>query len=845
MTILQSGDASEPGTRRFRLLEVGIGTLFFGIFTALLLSGSLDGLENRTIDWRYRMRALQEPKAKIALVLITDDCLPQLGSWPISRSFYATLVDRLASAGAKTIAFDIMFEDLSSADPGGDAAFIESCRRFGRVLFPQVFYEGYEDSSMTKLSENYSLPFDGLAESAAGFGYINADFEYLNPDGILQKTFLTHRFEDEWYRCYSLAIAEQVTGRRAAITDGGVTLGDTCIPLIDLPPWKPIKGLWHGGTGKAVYINFLGDRQREPFPTCKFSDLVRETALPATFWDVFAPSVSRDASIFRDAIVFVGPSAKGLGDLRITPHGLKPGVIVHANLLENILASNFLEAPSLATQVGLLVVFASFTFGVLCWEGAFVASTAVFAGMLSVYAGFCFLMFSGWRLVLPMTIPLLMSVVQYVVVRFVQLITNLKRANAILSEQNIKLDQKVRELMALHSAGSRFPAILEMSILSREVIAKFCELRGADAGLLVFFEPQSGQAQPLGQVAGTRGETYIQKYRTELAERLRTVFETKRPLTVPGSHLYSSYMPLLVGEACWGAVCLHDTDAERLPWQSENFWATLLGISGTALQNARLYEMACEVSLARQVQANFLPKKPLELNGYRVFGHSRPATQLGGDYFDYFVVDDRHLVVMIADVMGHGVPAALGMAIVKTSVLQRTKDGFSIENLVNTINYTLMNSQERRLMVTAQFTVIDTIEHRATIYHRGHVFPFRRAPDGTWTQQRCTIAPPLGVMKQAQTPGTPVEILPGERWLFYTDGLYESLGEGGEDEMKIVALQTYLGTRPFIPLTDACSDILDHHPSFLTGQPQPDDYTVLLLERVSDSGIPDQEKTAG
>ncbi|OQA05502.1 MAG: Phosphoserine phosphatase RsbP [bacterium ADurb.Bin374] len=834
--MLRPDDTTEAGSRRFRFLEAGIAALFFGVFTVLLLSGSLDGLENRTLDWRYRTRPLQEPKAKIALVLITEDCLPRLGSWPLSRSFYATAIDRLASAGAKIIAFDIMFEEASSADLQGDDAFVESCRRFGRVLFPQVFYEGYEDSSLTKRNENFSIPFDKLADSAAGFGYINADFDYLNPDGILQKMFLTHKFEEEWYRCYSLAIAEQFTGQRAVITDGGVTLGNTTIPLIDLPPWKPIKSLWHGGTGKAVYINFLGDKKREPFPSCLFSDLVQGASMSATFRDVFAPSIRHDASVFRDAIVFVGPSAKGLGDLRITPHGLKPGVIVHANLLENILASNFLEAPSIKTQVGLLAIFALFTFGILCWEGAFVASTAAFGGILALYAGFCFHVFSGRRLVFPMTIPLLMAIGQYVVVRFVQLIANLKRANAILSEQNIKLDQKVQELMALHSAGSRFPAILEMSILSQEVISKFCELRGADAGLLVFFEPQTGQAQPLGQVAGARGETYIQEYRTELAERLRTVFETKRPLTVSGSHLYSSYMPLLVGEACWGAVCLHDTDADRLPWQSENFWTTLLGISGTALQNARLYEMAREVSLARQVQANFLPKKPLELNGYRVFGHSRPATQLGGDYFDYFVVDDRHLVVMIADVMGHGVPAALGMAIVKTSVLQRAKEGFSVENLVNTINYTLLNSQERRLMVTAQFTVIDTHEHRATIYHRGHVFPFRRSANGTWGQQRCTIAPPLGVMKQAPTPGTPVEILPGERWMFYTDGLYESLGEGKEDEMKIAALQTYLGTRPLIPLIDACSDILDHHPSFLTGQPQPDDYTVLLLEREQADG---------
>lgn len=243
--------------------------------------------------------------------------------------------------------------------------------------------------------------------------------------------------------------------------------------------------------------------------------------------------------------------------------------------------------------------------------------------------------------------------------------------------------------------------------------------------------------------------------------------------------------------------------------------------------------MAREVSLAQQVQKNFLPKDSLEFNGYRVFGTSRPATQLGGDYFDYFVVEDRYLVVLIADVMGHGVPAALGMAIVKTSVLQRDVDGFSIEKLVNTINTTLLNSQEKKLMVTAQFAVIDTVENRVKIYHRGHVFPFRKTVDGGWFLQECIIAPPLGVRKNVATPGVDFSLEPGERWIFYTDGLIESLAESDDNAEKTTVFKAYLDTRPNVSIKEACVDILDHHPSFLTGHPQPDDYTVVLFERIA------------
>ena len=805
--------------KKLRAIEAGIAAFFCAVFAVILLCGSLDGLENRTLDWRFRARPPKESKTKIVLILITDECLTRLGTWPLSRALYASVIDYLAAAGAEAIAFDVVFEDNSTADSKGDEEFVASCRRYGKVILPLVFSEVqvFENlASSPVLIEEARLPFQALADAAAGFGYINADFDYLNPDGVIQKTFLAHRFEDRWVPAYSLAIAEQVARQQVLITDQGMTFCGRALPLIDLPPWKPVKNSWHAGNGKAVYINYLGARYHEPFLTYSFADIIEKKFNPQDF---------------RDAVVLIGPSAVGLGDLKLTPHGLKPGVVVHANLLENILASNFITPPSMAAQIAIVAIFAFITFCILCWEGVFVLSTTIFGILLIAYSAICFLVFSGQQLVLPMTVPLLMSVMQYVVVRFVQLIVNLKKANTSLTEQNIILDQKVAELMVLHSAGIRFPAILETSILSNEIITRFCELRGADAGLLVYFAPKTGQSQPLGQVAGIRGDAYIQEYRDELAACLKSVFDGKKQMTVSGSTLYSTYLPLLVGDSCWGAICLHESEDLKKRWQSEYFWTTLLGICCTALENARLYEMACEVSLARQVQANFLPQKPLELNGYMVAGSSRPATQLGGDYFDYFVVENRYLVVLIADVMGHGVPAALGMTIVKTSVLQRDLEGFSIEKLANTINDTLLNSQEKKLMVTAQFMVVDTLEHTGMIYHRGHVFPFRRAMDRAWLQQQCVIAPPLGVKKHTTTPGTPVEIHPGERWLFYTDGLCESLGDGVENETKIAVLQSYLDTRPLIPITEACTDILDHHPSFLTGQPQPDDYTVLLLER--------------
>lgn len=467
--------------KRLRFIETGIIALLFAIFTGFLLCGFLDSLESRTLNWRFRMHAEEKSKSNIVLVLITDECLSRLGTWPLSRSLYASVIDKIAAADARAIAFDIVFEENSTADSKGDKAFIASCLRYGRVILPLVFSEMQVFTNLASspvMTEEARLPFKSLSEVAAGFGYINADFGYLNPDGVIQKTFLLHKFENHWISNYSLAIAEHVFGQQVVVSDDGVKFRDQALPLIDLSPWKSSDSSWQRSNSVAIYINYLGTLYHEHFRTYSFADIIEN---------------SFDSADFRDAVVLVGPSAVGLGDLKLTPYGLTPGVVIHANLLDNILAGNFLESPSLKQKVTIIAVFAFFTFCILCWEGAFVLSTIIYGLVLSVYVIYCFVAFSGQKLVLPMTLPLLMSVSQYITIRFLQLILHLKRANASLSDQNIELDQKVNELMALHGAGLQFPSILETSILSRAIIDKFCELYGADAGLLVRFEADTGQ----------------------------------------------------------------------------------------------------------------------------------------------------------------------------------------------------------------------------------------------------------------------------------------------------------------------------------------------------------------
>lgn len=246
-----------------------------------------------------------------------------------------------------------------------------------------------------------------------------------------------------------------------------------------------------------------------------------------------------------------------------------------------------------------------------------------------------------------------------------------------------------------------------------------------------------------------------------------------------------------------------------------------------------LQEMRLEAATASMVQEQLLPAEELSFNDYLTFGISRSASALGGDYFDYFVVRDRYLLVIIGDATGHGVPAALAMAIGKATVLMGLEKSLAPDELVEAMNSTLFRALRRKLMMTAALLWVDTTTHEFEYRNCGHPYPFKMAVDGS-IKQISASGLFLGT-KAGYRPGAPFKgiLQPGERLLFYSDGLIESMPVAN-DQDGYIAFNDYLLSRPKLPIREACQDILDNHPFFKLKQPQPDDFTALIIERRPD-----------
>ncbi len=240
-----------------------------------------------------------------------------------------------------------------------------------------------------------------------------------------------------------------------------------------------------------------------------------------------------------------------------------------------------------------------------------------------------------------------------------------------------------------------------------------------------------------------------------------------------------------------------------------------------------------ELAVGKVVQETLFPAGPLRLGEFEIAGISQAVSDLGGDYFDYFAVDDRYAVVLIGDVTGHGVPAALLMAMAKSAVKIRPgHEAIQPVATLDAINAHLFETIKRKRLMTMVYGVLDTREARFVFANAGHTFPiaYQAAPD-TVTMLDCP-AFPLGARKKGNFEESRFGFGPGDAIILYTDGLVETPAADGR-ALGYDRFQRLLG--------DACrrgptagavmEAILRDFRSATGGRPCEDDLTLIVLQR--------------
>jgi len=261
--------------------------------------------------------------------------------------------------------------------------------------------------------------------------------------------------------------------------------------------------------------------------------------------------------------------------------------------------------------------------------------------------------------------------------------------------------------------------------------------------------------------------------------------------------------------------------------------------AGAALDS--LLESQDEINAARLLQQGLFPRHILSRGTVRVFGLSRPARDLGGDYFDYHAMSDGRLLVVIGDVTGHGVPAALVVSMAKAVVTDYAANGRPPEELLDRLDEILTDTVKRKRFMTFALLVIDPHTGEGAYYNCGHPYPVLWEP-GAAPRFLEAHGFFLGRRMKGRCAPTRFRLLPGGRFLFFSDGVIESLMANPFEDCFQAFLE-YVAARPRLSLQEACQDLLQSHPAIASGKPLPDDFTLVLVERLSPSSLPPEVET--
>jgi hypothetical protein len=241
-----------------------------------------------------------------------------------------------------------------------------------------------------------------------------------------------------------------------------------------------------------------------------------------------------------------------------------------------------------------------------------------------------------------------------------------------------------------------------------------------------------------------------------------------------------------------------------------------------------------DLEIARQIQFGLLPFAPFASDGFRVETVMRPANTVGGDYFDLIDLGEGRMAVVIGDVAGKGMPAALLMALLQGSLRTLITAGLRGACLVAKLNAHLCANIPSNRLVTFFYSELDLATGVLQYVNAGHNPPFVLRRDGT-SDRLAPTAMALGIVADTPFDAFTAEIELGDRLLLYTDGVTEAANardaEYGEDRV-LAWLETHRGTDDRALIEGLIEDVL----RFGSPVRPRDDMTVMSVSRGSPQG---------
>ncbi len=258
-------------------------------------------------------------------------------------------------------------------------------------------------------------------------------------------------------------------------------------------------------------------------------------------------------------------------------------------------------------------------------------------------------------------------------------------------------------------------------------------------------------------------------------------------------------------------------------------------VDDIAKSAAKEANMHSQLQIAHSIQQGMVPKNFESAREARldIFAQMTPAQEIGGDLYDYQVLDDGRIYFGLGDVSGKGVPASLFMAMGKTLIRSAIQRDGNPAHALNWVNPQLCSGNDAGLFITALCGVYDTKKHEITVCCAGHNPPFIRHADGT--VQRIDIANgkfPLAIMDDVDYENYTIPLPPGSVFFIYSDGVTDAANPAGE-YFGEENLKKYLGLAPDSSTEALVESMMTEVRTFANGAKQSDDITILAFKEIA------------
>ena len=237
--------------------------------------------------------------------------------------------------------------------------------------------------------------------------------------------------------------------------------------------------------------------------------------------------------------------------------------------------------------------------------------------------------------------------------------------------------------------------------------------------------------------------------------------------------------------------------------------------------------MESELAIAKTIQASALPTDFPKNQNFELIASMTPAREVGGDFYDFFPIDETHYAFVIADVSGKGITAALYMMSAKTAIKNMLQSGYTIEDAICKANKNLCDNHARGMFVTAFIGILDIKTGQIQYVNAGHCPPLKKTKNG-YDYIDVVQDLVLGITPAYTYTRGKIVLKKNDRLFLYTDGVTEAQTKQeklfGPDRLKKALNQKQLSLSNTLPHIHASIQ------RFVKGAIQSDDITIMILE---------------